>query len=263
MATVTDLHPVLAGFLASAVASLGTALGALLIYGVRELKSWTEDALLSGAAGIMLAASFFSLLQPGLEYGFEAYGSPLLSVAVVMAGMLAGGWLLYLIHQHAPHEHFRKGREGPDTVRFARLWLFVIAITLHNFPEGMAVGVGVASGDVAAGAALTLGIGIQNIPEGLAVAVALLAAGYGRHTAFLIAFATGLVQPLGGLLGASMAWIAVAMLPAVLAFAGGAMIYIISDEIIPETHRGDNKSIATGSLMLGVALMLLLMVLFD
>lgn len=260
---MTDLHPVLAGVLASAAAGLGTGLGAVLIYGVRELQSWTEDALLSGAAGIMLAASFFSLLQPGLEYGIEAYGNPLWSVAVVVAGMLAGGLLLYFIHQHAPHEHFHTGREGPDTARFARLWLFVIAITLHNFPEGMAVGVGVASGDVAAGTALTLGIGIQNVPEGLAVATSLLAAGYGRHTAFLIAFATGLVEPVGGLLGASMAWLAAALLPAVLAFAGGAMLYIISDEIIPETHRGDNKHIATGSLMIGVALMLLLTVLLG
>lgn len=260
---MTDLHPVLAGVLASAAAGLGTGLGAVLIYGIRELRPWTEDALLSGAAGIMLAASFFSLLQPALEYGVEEYGSAWGSVAVVVAGMLAGGLLLFFIHQHAPHEHFHTGREGPDTARVARLWLFVIAITLHNFPEGMAVGVGVASGDVAAGLALTVGIGIQNVPEGLAVAASLLAAGYGRHTAFLIAFATGLVEPIGGLLGASMAWLAVTLLPAVLAFAGGAMLYIISDEIIPETHRGDHQHIATGALMVGVALMLLLIVLFD
>ncbi|MDZ7827485.1 MAG: ZIP family metal transporter [Gammaproteobacteria bacterium] len=258
---MTDLHPVLVGVLASGVAGLGTGLGAVLIYAVRELRPWTEDALLSGAAGIMLAASFYSLLQPGLEYGFAEYGSRVQSVAVVVAGMLAGGLVLYLIHQHAPHEHFHVGREGPDTAKFARLWLFIIAITLHNFPEGMAVGVGAASGDVAAGTALTLGIGIQNVPEGLAVATSLLAAGYGRHTAFWIAFATGLVEPLGGLLGASMAWLAATLLPAVLAFAAGAMLYIISDEIIPETHRAGHQNIATASLMTGVALMLILTVL--
>lgn len=258
-----DLHPILVGTLASGAAGLGTAVGAVMIYAVRELRAWTEDALLSGAAGIMLAASFYSLLQPGLEWGRERYDDPSLAVAVVIAGFLVGGLTLWTIHRFTPHEHFHAGREGPEGAKIARLWLFVIAITLHNFPEGMAVGVGAGSGDLTAGLALTLGIGVQNVPEGLAVATSLLAAGYRRHTAALIAFSTGLVEPVGGLVGASAAWLAATLLPAVLGFAAGAMVYIISDEIIPETHRDGHETIATASLMGGVALMLVFVALLD
>jgi ZIP family zinc transporter len=260
---VTAMHPILSGTLASMAASIGTALGAALIYTIRELKPRTEDALLSGAAGIMLAASFYSLLQPGLEYGIQNSGSPTAAVVMVVTGMLAGGATLWAIHRYTPHEHFHAGREGPETTRLARLWLFVIAITLHNFPEGMAVGVGAASGDFAAGAALTVGIGLQNVPEGLAVAAALMAAGYGRSQSAGIALLTGLVEPIGGLLGSSAAWLASAVLPAILGFAGGAMLYIISDEIIPETHRKGHENVATGSLMVGVALMLILGTLLE
>ncbi|MCG6860107.1 MAG: ZIP family metal transporter [Chromatiaceae bacterium] len=160
------------------------------------------------------------------------------------------------MHRYTPHEHFHADREGPDTSKLARLWLFVIAITLHNFPQGMAVGVGAASGDFTTGGALTIGIGPQNVPEGLAVAAARMAAGYGRHRSAGIAFLTGLVEPVGRLLGSSAAWFASALLPGILGFAGGAMLYIISDEIIPETHRKGNETVATGSLMVGVALML-------
>ena len=261
--SMTNLHPILTGALASLAAGLGTGVGAVLIYGIRELKPRTEDALLSGAAGIMLAASFYSLLQPGLEYGEQRYGSPGIAVTLVVAGMLLGGAVIWTIHRYAPHEHFHAGREGPDAGKLARLWLFVIAITLHNFPEGMAVGVGAASGDFAAGAALTIGIGIQNVPEGLAVAAALMAAGYSRHLSAGIAFLTGLVEPVGGLIGAGAAWVAAALLPLILGFSGGAMLYIISAEIIPETHRKGHKTVATGSLMVGVALMLVLGVLLD
>jgi len=260
---LTELHPILAGALASLAAGLGTGVGAVLIYGIRELKPRTEDALLSGAAGVMLAATFYSLLQPGLEYGVQRYGNPGMAVTLVIAGMLLGGGMLWTIHRYAPHEHFHAGREGPDASKLARLWLFVIAITLHNFPEGMAVGVGAASGDFAAGAAQTVGIGVQNVPEGLAVAAALIAAGYSRQLSAGIAFLTGLVEPLGGLLGAGTVWLASALLPVILGFAGGAMLYIISAEIIPETHRKGHKTVATGSLMVGVALMLAVGVLLD
>lgn len=228
----------------------------MLIYALRELGPRLEDALLSGAAGIMLAASFYSLLQPGLEYGAERYGGSGIAVTVVILGMLAGAATLWWIHAHAPHEHFHSGREGPDATRMKRLWLFVIAITLHNFPEGMAVGVGAATGDFGTGAALTIGIGVQNVPEGLAVAASLMAAGYTRNFAVLVACLTGLVEPVGGLLGSSAAWLAAPMLPAVLGFAGGAMLYIISDEIIPETHRDGHETLATGALLVGVAMML-------
>jgi ZIP family zinc transporter len=165
-----------------------------------------------------------------------------------------------LSHTAAPRERWRK---GADTTKLAGLWLFVIAITLHNFTEGMAVGVGAASGDFATGAALTVGIGLQNAPEGLPVAAALMAAGYSRHQSAGVAFLTGLVEPVGGLLGSSAAWFASALLPGILGFASSAMLYIISDEIIPETHRKGRESIATGSLMLGVAVMLVLGTLLE
>ena len=258
-----ELHPVLYGFLASGAAALGTALGAALVFGIRELRPWTEDALLSGAAGIMLAASFYSLLQPAVAMGRESYGAGLPALLAVAAGFGIGGLALWTIHHFAPHEHFHTGAEGPPAPHLARLWLFVIAITLHNFPEGMAVGVAAAGGETSAGIALTLGIGVQNIPEGLAVATSLLAAGYGRPAAAAIAVATGLVEPVGGLLGASAAWLAAPLLPGILGFAAGAMVYIISDEIIPETHRPGHETVATFSLMVGVLLMLAFGVLLE
>jgi ZIP family zinc transporter len=150
------------------------------------------------------------------------------------------------------------GREGPSGGRLGRLWLFVIAITLHNFPEGMAVGVGFAGEDVANGVSLGIGIGLQNVPEGLAVAVSLIAIGYRKWLAFWVASLTGLVEPIGGIIGATAVWLAEPAIPVILGIAAGAMIFIISDEIIPETHRGETKDLATFSLMTGVVLMLFL-----
>jgi zinc transporter, ZIP family len=157
-----------------------------------------------------------------------------------------------------PTNTFTAAARGPEAGHLRRIWLFVIAISLHNFPEGMAVGVGFAHGDVSAGLPLAVGIGLQNIPEGLAVAVALVSAGYTRTQAFLVASLTGLVEPVGGLVGGSAVWLAEVLLAPVLAMAAGAMIFIISDEIIPETHRSGLQHVATLSLMAGFALMLLL-----
>lgn len=139
-----------------------------------------------------------------------------------------------------------------------RIWLFVIAIALHNFPEGMAVGVGFGTGDLGKGTALAIGIGLQNIPEGLAVAVSLLGIRYSRTQAFLIAFLTGLLEPLGGLFGSTMVWLAQPMMPWTLGFAAGAMLFIISDEIIPETHQRPYKTLATFSLLAGFVIMMFL-----
>jgi zinc transporter, ZIP family len=177
---------------------------------------------------------------------------------LVIGGLLAGGYGLHLLHGRIPHEHFHSGREGPSAEHLQRIWLFVIAISLHNFPEGMAVGVGFAHGDVAAGLPLAVGIGLQNIPEGLAVAVSLASAGYTRLQAFLVASLTGLVEPVGGLVGGSAVWLAELLLAPVMAMAAGAMLFIISDEIIPETHRSGLEHVATLSLMIGFALMMLL-----
>jgi ZIP family zinc transporter len=246
------------GFLASLFAGLGTGIGALAVFGIRRLSGRLEDSLLSFAAGIMLAASFFSLLLPGIEFANGQFDSAMVAVTIVCAGFLAGAAALYLVHRRAPHEHFMTGREGPEATRLGRLWLFIIAITLHNFPEGMAVGVGFAGGDIDNGRTLALGILVQNLPEGLAVATSLLVIGYTRLKAFLVAFLTGLVEPVGGLFGSALVSLAVPMMPWTLGFAAGAMVFVISDEVIPETHRGEHKHLATFSLMVGVVVMLLL-----
>lgn len=149
-------------------------------------------------------------------------------------------------------------RQGPDPGRLRRIWLFIIAITLHNFPEGVAVGVAFGGGDAAKGAALATGIGLQNMPEGLAVAVALLTLNYGRGEAVMVALVTGLVEPIGGLVGASAVVTGRSLLPWGLALAAGAMLFVISEEIIPETHRHGVETHATGALMAGLVLMMCL-----
>jgi ZIP family zinc transporter len=246
------------GFLASLLAGLMSGVGALGVFFVRRLSVRLEDGMLSFAAGIMLAASFFSLILPALEYGEAQFGGREPAVLVVMLGIMLGAAGLFLIHRHVPHEHFVLGREGPDAAALSRIWLFVIAITLHNFPEGMAVGVGFAGGDVDNGVSLATGIGIQNLPEGLAVAVSLLAVGYTRGTAFVIALLTGLAEPIGGLFGSAAVSFAAPLMAVTLGFAAGAMLFIISDEIIPETHSRGSESLATFALMGGFVIMMYL-----
>ena len=157
-----------------------------------------------------------------------------------------------------PHEHFRTGREGPAAASLRRVWLFVIAITIHNFPEGLAVGVGFGAHGLEGGLPLALGIGLQNAPEGLAVAVALLGEGYAKGRAWGIAALTGLVEPVGGLLGAGVVALSEPLLPWGLAFAAGAMLFVISHEIIPETHRNGHQNKATLGLAVGLVIMLFL-----
>lgn len=252
------LDTVLLALYASFAAGLGTSVGALAIFTARKLHPRTENILLSAAAGVMLAASFFALLQPAIALASEQLHGPVTGMLLVVAGLLAGGYGLHLLHDRIPHEHFHTGREGPSAAHLQRIWLFVIAISLHNFPEGMAVGVGFAHGDVSAGLPLAVGIGLQNVPEGLAVAVSLASAGYSRLQAFLVASLTGLVEPVGGLAGGSAVWLAELLLAPVMAMAAGAMIFIISDEIIPETHRGGYQNLATFSLLGGFGLMMFL-----
>ncbi|MCC6890432.1 MAG: ZIP family metal transporter [Hyphomicrobiales bacterium] len=251
------------GAAASLAAGLATAIGALPVLLVRNVSQALHDTLLGFAAGVMLAASFFSLLIPGLHLAQSDLGSRPLAAGVIALSMLLGAAALAWTNRAVPHEHFLLGRAGPASLALRRTWLFVLAITLHNVPEGLAVGIGFGSGDAARAATLAFGIGLQNIPEGLAVAVALAALKYRPLFAFAVGGATGLVEPVAGLLGAALVTVFAPLLPWGLGFAAGAMIFVISNEIVPETHRHGHEGMATVGLMLGIALMMFLDVVFS
>ncbi len=244
---------ILLGFLASLAAGSATGLGAVPALFTTQVSRRALNAMLGFAAGVMLAATCFSLLIPAIARG---------GVWIAIAGTLLGAVFLAALDRILPHEHFAAGPEGPSS-SLRRTWLFVIAITLHNFPEGLAVGVGFGSGDVSAALALAIGIGLQNMPEGLAVALPLVREKYTRGRSFLVAFASGLAEPIGGTLGAAAVTLAGFLLPWGLALAAGAMLYVISDEIIPETHREEGGRIATYGLMLGFVVMMALDNLFG
>lgn len=246
------------GLVASAAASLGTGVGALPVLAFRRVSQRTQDVLQSVAAGIMLAATTFSLVAPGVEAGAARLGTPLLGALAVAASALAGATAVLLLHRHVPHEHFVSGPDGPAGSRLRRTWLFVIAVTLHNFPEGLSVGVGFGGGDVANGLELTLAILVQNLPEGFIVALGLLAAGYRPGFSVLVSCGTGFVETAGGLVGATAVSLSSSVLPWSLGFAAGAMLFVISHEIVPETHRNGFEVEATFGLLGGFLLMVVL-----
>lgn len=252
------MNPVLAGFLASLAAGSMTAVGALPALLGRNLSPRTYDALLGFAAGVMIAASFFSLIIPALDISEGRGASRVAAASIVVAGVLLGVLAVALANEAVPHLHLRQGREGPRRTRMSRVGLLIAAITIHNLPEGMAVGVGFGAGDFSGGIALAVGIGLQNAPEGLAVAVALLSVGTSRWRAVAVAAATAAVEPLGGTIGAAAVVLAAPLLPWALAFAAGAMIYVVSHEIIPETHSRGYQNEATAGLAIGLVAMMFL-----
>ena len=252
------MSPVLLGFVGSLLAGLMTAVGAVPVLFGRRPGAAFRDMSLGFAAGVMLAASFFSLIIPALDAAETDLGAGALPAAIVCLSILIGMGAVALLNEVLPHEHFSSGREGPQSASLRRVWLFIIAITIHNLPEGLAVGVGFGAHGLGGGLPLAIGIGLQNAPEGLAVAVALLGEGYSRGRAWGIAALTGMVEPLGGALGAGVISVAEPLLPWGLAFAAGAMLYVISHEIIPETHRSGHQKKATLGLAIGLVLMLFL-----
>ena len=244
-------------FLAGSVAAGATMVGTLPALFVRSLSQRLQDTMLGFGAGIMLAATAFSLLLPALDsargFGAGPWGSGLL----VGTALLVGAGLLMWLERVLPHEHFIKGPEGGNAKRVARAWLFVIAIYLHNLPEGFAIGVAYAA-DASQGLVMATGISIQDIPEGLVVALALITAGYSRRHAVLVGLASGLIEPIGAALGASVVMASPWLLPTGLGFAAGAMLFVVSHEIIPESHRKGHEAFATAGLMLGFVLMMVL-----
>ncbi|WGV17539.1 ZIP family metal transporter [Fuscovulum ytuae] len=252
------LSPLLLGVLGSFAAGSMTALGALPVLRGQVPRAATRDMLLGFAAGVMLAAAFFSLIIPALTQAGVTHEGRVVPALIVCLALLMGMGAIAALNEALPHEHFAAGPEGPVAPRLRRVWLFIIAITIHNIPEGLAVGVGFGQGGIEGGLPLGLGIGLQNLPEGLAVAVALRGEGYSGRRAFTVAALTGLVEPMGGLLGAAIVTVSAALLPWGLAFAAGAMLYVISHEIIPETHRSGHQNRATLGLALGLVVMLFL-----
>jgi len=244
----------LIGFIASLAAGLATGVGALPVLCFREISQRVQDIMMGFGAGVMLAATSFSLILPAVD----ASGGTTASAFIVAGGMAIGALFLFLSDKYSPHEHFIKGPEGADAKNLKRVWLFVIAITLHNFPEGLAVGVGFGGGDINNGITLAIGIGLQNMPEGLVVALALLVERYSVGRALTIALMTGLVEPIGGVIGAGIVTVAQPLLPWGLAFAAGAMLFVISDEIIPESHRKGFEKEATFGVMVGFIVMMIL-----
>ena len=242
------------GSLSSLLAGLATGLGALPVMFYRTINQRTLNTMLGGAAGVMLAATAFSLIVPGIQVGNELW--PGKGVYVVAFGIMAGAGFLVLADQWLPYEKFLEQGETFDSLR--KVWLFIAAVALHNLPEGGAVGVSFGSGDWHNGVALATAVALQNIPEGLAVAMPLVALGYRREQAVLIATLTGLIEPVGGILGVVMAKAFLPLMPIGMAFAAGAMLFVINDDIIPETQSRGKARYATFAVMGGFIVMMIL-----
>ncbi len=229
-----------------------TVIGAAIGFLFREISRKFSDIVLSFAAGVMLAAAVLGLVLPSLEYGGK-YG-----LLITVAGIFAGALCLNLIDKLVPHLHRLVGveKEAHDNRNLEKVLLFVAAIAIHNLPEGIAAGVGFGAGDPAQALLIAGGIALQNIPEGMVIIGPMLAAGVKPGKTFFCAMLTGLVEVLGTLIGYFAVRIASAILPFALAFAGGTMLYVISDEMIPETHAHGNQRGATYALLVGFCLML-------
>lgn len=235
-----------------------TALGAVFALAMGSIKARTQDTMLGFAAGMMLAASSFSLILPGLAAAKEITGNGPMAALTVVVGLGLGVLLMLGLDRFTPHEHDSTGPCGPEAERINRVWLFVLAVTLHNIPEGMAIGVSFAGGDMSVGLPLTTAIAIQDIPEGLAVALALRATGMSALKAAILAILSGAMEPLGALIGIGVSSGFALAYPISMGLAAGAMIFVVSHEVIPETHRNGHQTPATLGLMAGFAVMMFL-----
>jgi len=260
----TTLNPIVQALLATCFTWFVTLLGAGTVFFFKTIERRVLDGMLGFAAGVMIAASYWSLLAPAIEMAAEG-GGPAWVPATV--GFLLGGAFLWTVDRILPHLHLGYPLQEAEGLKTAwqRSVLLVLAITLHNLPEGLAVGV--AFGAVAAGLpaaslagawALALGIGLQNFPEGAAVSVPLLREGLSRFKSFWYGQLSGVVEPLAGVLGASAVLLMRPILPYALAFAAGAMIYVVVEELIPESQLESGTNIATVGALAGFAVMMTL-----
>ena len=229
-----------------------TVIGALIGFIFKNVTHKFTDIVLSFAAGVMLAAAVLGLILPSLEYGGKS------GLLITVVGIFAGALCLNVVDKLVPHLHKLIGPdiESHNNANLSKVLLFVMAIAIHNLPEGIAAGVGFGSGDVSQALIIAGGIALQNIPEGMVIIGPMIAAGVTQKKTFICAMITGIVEVVGTLLGYFAVSIASAILPFALAFAGGTMLYVISDEMIPETHAHGCERGATYSLLVGFCLML-------
>ena len=259
-----ELSPIIQALLATLFTWFLTALGAAMVFFFKEINKKMLNGMLGFAAGVMIAASFWSLLSPAIELAEESGITPWLPAVV---GFLSGGFFLWVVDQYLPHLHLglpMSEAEGVPT-SWRRSVLLVMAITLHNIPEGLAVGVafgavaaGIPAASMAGAFALAIGIGIQNFPEGAAVSVPLRREGFSRTKSFMYGQASGLVEPVAGVIGAAAVLLMRPILPYALSFAAGAMIYVVVEELIPESQQDKNTDVATIGAMIGFAVMMVL-----
>ena len=234
-----------------------TVVGALMGFAIKKIPHKFNDAVLGFAAGVMLAAAVLGLIVPSLEYGGEH------AVWLTIVGVIAGALFLNVLDKLVPHLHSIAGvgheEAHPEaSAQLSKVLLFVAAIAIHNLPEGIAAGVSFGTGDVTGALTVAGGIALQNIPEGMVIIAPMLAAGVSKKRTFVIAMATGVVEVVGTLFGYFAVNVAGFILPFALAFAGGTMLYVISDEMIPETHAHGYERMATYSLLIGFCMMLIM-----
>lgn len=264
MEMLGELHPVGQAFLATLFTWFVTALGASLVFFSSSLNLKMLDGMLGMAAGVMIAASFWSLLAPALELGEQLGGIPWLPAAI---GFLAGGAFLWTADKLLPHLHPGFSEEHTEGIHtsWRRSTLLVLAITLHNIPEGLAVGVafgavgaGIPGATLGGAVALAIGIGLQNFPEGTIVSMPLRREGMGRFKSFMYGQASGMVEPVAAVIGAALVVYMRPTLPYALSFAAGAMIFVVCEELIPEAQRRGDTDLPTVGVMVGFTIMMVL-----
>ncbi len=267
--TVLNLHPVLQALLATIFTWFLTALGAATVFLAKDVSRKVLDWMLGFAGGVMIAASYWSLLAPAIDM---STGKTLPAWFPAAVGFLVGGVFLRLIDRTLPHLHLGFPIEEAEGIKttWPRSTLLILAITMHNIPEGLAVGVafgavvaGFPSATLAAATALAIGIGIQNFPEGLAVSMPLRREGMSQLKSFWYGQLSGVVEPIAGVIGAAAVILVRPLLPYALAFAAGAMIFVVVEEVVPESQRGGYADLATMGAMIGFAVMMVLDVAFG